>query len=131
MSHDMDEIKNLKDVIRSLSHRVSTLEEEILTMRMSKQLNIQTHTNYSDRAEEKINKLIILGYEKDKCLCGLQITKTDKQIPIIELNMYNLNNFISKMGRALQIGDDRVILGDYKQHAKYAVLNRGEWKIAH
>ena len=122
----MAEINELKGIVLELAQRVSTLE----TLMRSVPLNTSRTSSSITRAEESINKLIIIGREKDKCLCGIQSSKGDKTIPIIELNMLNLKGFITTIEEVLRGGDDIVRLENYKQHTQYASYRRGSWELS-
>lgn len=122
----MSEINELKEIILELAQRVSTLETLIGTTPLD---TLKTSSSIT-RIEEPINKLVIIGREKDKCLCGIQSSKGDKQIPIIELNMFNLKAFITTIEEVLRNGGNTIKLENYKQHSSYASYRGGSWGIS-
>lgn len=125
----MSDLNELKTLVLTLAQRVSSLET---LMRTSASAITTTDTSAAlgvSRLEEPINKLVNLGYRGDKCLLGIQTNKTDKHIPIVELNLFNLKAFIVDMETALRTGDNKVVLKNYKQHTDYAQYHRGSWEI--
>ncbi len=122
----MSEINELKEIVLELAQRVSTLET---LMRSTPLDTLKTKSSIS-RVEEPINKLVILGREKDKCLCGIQSSKGDKTIPIIELNMLNLKALMTNIDEVLRSGNETIKLENYKQHTQYASYRRGSWDIS-
>lgn len=120
----MSELTELKEMILGLQQRVSALETIVRT----KNHGTETHVMMS-RFEEPLHKLVVLGREGENCLCGVQTKKGDKHIPIIELNMFNLEALIITAEEALRTGKDEIMLENYKQHSKHATLRKGLWQI--
>ncbi len=120
----MSEMNELKALVLELAQRLSSLESIISSTATT------SGTPLITRADEPLFKLVVLSRSVDKCICGLQATRTDKHIPTIELNLFNLKAFITNVKEALRRGKSHVTLENYKQHHKYASFNRGSWQIS-
>lgn len=133
------DLNELKKLVLELSHRVTVLEDRIegfdtvsktVSTSVSKSIPITSSTSdYSGRPIERLYKMIVLSRDEENCLCGLQISKKDKQIPMIKLNLFNLQHLIEKMEEALRVGEKQIVLGDYKQSEQFASFIKGEWKM--
>ena len=117
-----DDNNELKMLVLEMARRISALEDIV---NMSKTTNIST--DIIKRPVKNLSNIIVLSTEGDKCLCGLQSSEKDRQIPVIELNMFNLTAFIRKLRKALENDETTVTLDSYKQHPSYAKYTKGKW----
>lgn len=124
----MSELNEVKTLLLDLAKRVSALETIVRSTSTASASSDPTSFGIS-RLEEPITKLVILGRQGENCLCGIQTNKSDKHIPVIELNLFNLKAFTINLEKALREGHSTVKLENYKQHTDYAFYNRGSWEI--
>ena len=124
----MSDLNEVKTLLLTLAQRVGALETIIKHSHGAPGTPSGTTFGIT-RVEEPINKLVVLKREKNKCLCGIQTNPSDKQIPVIELNLFNLRAFIIEMETALRTDKARVKLENYSQHCAYAAYKKGEWEM--
>lgn len=122
----MADINELKTIIIEMGQRVSALESIVSSLTS---YSPPTEKGPQDRAKVTIHNLIVLKREGEKCICGVQTKKTDKYVPLIELNFYNLKAIIVEMEKALRRGEDRIVLENYKQYPGDASYLRGVWEM--
>ena len=118
----LDDISELKSIIYEQSQRISTLET-ILRNRNEPSYIVKK------RPVEELNKIIVLGSKDTSCLCGLQAEKDDEVIPIVELNMYNLEALIIKIRDSLSKGEKTCMLECYKKYNNHAKVIHNRWCI--
>lgn len=122
----MADINELKTLIIEQGQRISALESIVASLTT---YSPPANKDSQDRTKVHIHDLIILKREGEKCICGVQTKRTDKYVPLIELNFYNLKAIIVDMEKALRRGEDRILIENYKQHNGDASYLRGEWEI--